>query len=1033
MTLGPWIPPTKLAPPVLPPTWLRRDLLAGARPAAVLFQAGAGYGKTLAMAEAAEGLAGEGKRVWITADEFDDTPQAFFHALLTAMEAHVPRFGETLRTLIAAPGFECRLVWGQIFAEAAAYNLPGLAIAIDDAHHLAAGPVEVLKGLSPHLERLPPGVHLLLTSRTRLPLTLGRLTASGRARLFGPEALRFTSAEASAFYQARHPGAEIPAAWLERVERLEGWPLGLATVESASDGSHGLPGTEALASYIAEELYARQPAERRAFMLKTSLLSELEPEVCRLVAPEHDVAAELEALEAEHLVLRWGEGGSYRYPAHLAEFLRSEGGKTLGAAAIAKVHRQAADAYMGAERPEQAMPHLVALGDWAGVARHGGAIFPELSLRGRRELVRRWLLEAPPAALEAEPLLRVWQGNLIYAEGRHAEARAEYDMARRGFQALDDEAGELKVVVRLATVALMLDDDRAFHQLLMQAQALMDTGRPEDVADFNLLRALAAEHRGDIALMEECNQAVLARPAAGNVEVASCQVTALTNLFTHALHRGDLHQAGAAIARAIALADEWGFRVEGLFARFMQAFLQLLRGETEPALALLKEAPPYWRAILAWQDRAVALVPWAYGLLAKGAGREAEEALREAMGIFEQAGYAEGRKVPFEHLLWLLVRRSQWARLVALVEAEGPSAEAASVQDFAIAIPYARARLALGEPEAAIAIVSPILAELEALGARLHLARALALAAAAHQLAGHPDAAAEARARADALVAEWDYPFLATEDPTLWRSAQPAEAPVAAVSGVPPLTIRAFGGFTVQRGDEKLDTWSRRRARAMLAALLLQPRGFTIPELVELLGEPVTQATMRTFYGDMSALRRTLEPELKKGAASSYLDSTDERYAIAWDHVAFFDLQAFDAAMVLADSLKERDPAEAARQIEAALALYQGELLDDAVIGKHFEPQREAYRRRAVEASQWLAGHYVAVDRGAEAEAALERAVAIDPTDEAAYLALMRHHHVRLAHTRVRQAYWDCRRALKAKLGIAPSEDFEAAYRALAS
>ncbi|HEY9721369.1 MAG TPA: bacterial transcriptional activator domain-containing protein, partial [Oscillatoriaceae cyanobacterium] len=65
------------------------------------------------------------------------------------------------------------------------------------------------------------------------------------------------------------------------------------------------------------------------------------------------------------------------------------------------------------------------------------------------------------------------------------------------------------------------------------------------------------------------------------------------------------------------------------------------------------------------------------------------------------------------------------------------------------------------------------------------------------------------------------------------------------------------------------------------------------------------------------------------------------------------------------------------------------------------------------------------------AEATLERALAIAPSDEDASLALMRHHAARGREERVRQVYWDCRKALKAQLGSVPSAEFEAAYRLL--
>ena len=59
------------------------------------------------------------------------------------------------------------------------------------------------------------------------------------------------------------------------------------------------------------------------------------------------------------------------------------------------------------------------------------------------------------------------------------------------------------------------------------------------------------------------------------------------------------------------------------------------------------------------------------------------------------------------------------------------------------------------------------------------------------------------------------------------------------------------------------------------------------------------------------------------------------------------------------------------------------------------------------------------------------RATELAPCEEEAYLRLMRHHQALGRPERVRQAYWDCRKAFKAWLGGVPSEDFERTYAAL--
>jgi DNA-binding SARP family transcriptional activator len=154
----------------------------------------------------------------------------------------------------------------------------------------------------------------------------------------------------------------------------------------------------------------------------------------------------------------------------------------------------------------------------------------------------------------------------------------------------------------------------------------------------------------------------------------------------------------------------------------------------------------------------------------------------------------------------------------------------------------------------------------------------------------------------------------------------------------------------------------------------------------------------------------------------------DERYTLASDAVEFVDVRAFEAAVGAGDRLREASPAEAAAHYEDALGHYRANLLDDSLFLRHFEAEREALRQQAVGVLTWLAGFHQGRGDESSAEAALRRAVTLAPTDEEVYIALMRQQRRTGRAERIRQVYWDCRKALKAHLGVAPSVAFEDAY-----
>ncbi|HEY9724001.1 MAG TPA: bacterial transcriptional activator domain-containing protein, partial [Oscillatoriaceae cyanobacterium] len=88
---------------------------------------------------------------------------------------------------------------------------------------------------------------------------------------------------------------------------------------------------------------------------------------------------------------------------------------------------------------------------------------------------------------------------------------------------------------------------------------------------------------------------------------------------------------------------------------------------------------------------------------------------------------------------------------------------------------------------------------------------------------------------------------------------------------------------------------------------------------------------------------------------------------------------------------------------------------------------------RALGALYWLVQHHRERADLSGAERLLKRAIALAPCEEEAYISLMRLQDALGHPERIRQIYWDCRKALKANLGMEPSEAFEDAYKAIAA
>jgi ATP/maltotriose-dependent transcriptional regulator MalT len=502
-------------------------------------------------------------------------------------------------------------------------------------------------------------------------------------------------------------------------------------------------------------------------MLKAALLQELAPEACRWIFQALDAAAQLEALEADHLVQRLGDGTTYRYPTYLQEFLTAEGKRTISAIAFKDWHRRAANYYQDGGREELALPHLIASEDWAGALWACDMSFPAMRFTGRQKQIERWLALFPDALADTEPRLALWQGHVKSRGGAISESLVCYDRALELFKDQSDTRGEFKVLVRLFTLALVQDDAPKAAKLMPETLSRVAFGDPEDVVDLHLARALAADRRGDMALVRECNEEALALPFGESIEIAASHYIARSNLYTLALHKGHLREALRHIERALEIAGAWNFYPYHLVASFLRADLHLTEGAVEEAGRFLKALPSYWVEILDWHDLACAYAVLGGYHQARGEWKEAEDVLRKSLAIFTEAEYDIGKKVPLERLMWLALARKQYTRAEEL-KAESGDVDLNNIYDLALRVPYARALHLGGRAESAIAELETLIPAIEAIDAPLHLSRAHLFEAAARRKAGDARAK-EALDRALALIEQNGYTFLLETDQTLWE------------------------------------------------------------------------------------------------------------------------------------------------------------------------------------------------------------------------------------------------------------------------
>ena len=399
---------TKLYVPREQPGFIPRPRLVealdeGLTPGLVLVCAPAGCGKTVLLADWAR--RGRWPVAWLSLDAADNDPARFWRHVIAALDQARPGIGERVGALLGPPApssFE-GLVTALINELAAQSGQDAVLLVLDDYHLIAANqvhaPLEFL------VEHLPPGLRLVLASRSDPPLPLARLRARGQLAELRGGSLRFTQEEAAALL-GEAVGGELPTAAVAGLAaRTEGWAAGLqlaalslrgqvdpAGFVAAFSGSHRY-----VLDYLTEEVLGRQGEQVRTFLLETSVLDKLSGGLCDAVTGRPGSQAMLEQVERANLFLVPLDEvrGWWRYHHLFADLLRARL-REQQPSRVTALHRSAAAWCEEHGLADDAVQHALASGDsvWAArlIERHFDEIF---YLRGEGATVRRWLAALP--------------------------------------------------------------------------------------------------------------------------------------------------------------------------------------------------------------------------------------------------------------------------------------------------------------------------------------------------------------------------------------------------------------------------------------------------------------------------------------------------------------------------------------------------------------------------------------------------------------------------------------------------------------
>ena len=768
---------TKLGVPPLRPQFVRRRRLTSwlarhARVPLTAIVAPAGFGKTTLLAEWRAALAARDLAVaGVSLDETDNDPAQFWAYVVAALRAALP--GLALRNLPAT--LRSRHSAAPIFTAAGIINaldaVPGdVTLILDDFHSITSAAIH--QSVAFLLDHLPPCLHLIISSRSELPLPVARLRARGQLAELAAADLRCTREEVAAFLR-RVMGLRLAPDMVDALaERTEGWLAGLQLAALALRGRDAPPAALAarlvsardVEPYLVGEVLSRQPADLQRFLLDTSVLDRLSAPLCDAVTggdsgPGDEMLRRLMAAQL-FLIPLDADGRWYRYHHLFAQVLRARLRRDAPDRASA-LCRRASAWYARHGMVAEAVRYALAGGDLDRAADLIEAIaVPMMWERGEVATVRAWLDALPPALLDARPRLA-----LAYAH----TAVYTHDMATAE-----------RIVRRI-----------------MDAGALPNHPSSELAAELAFLRVCLSRGKGDLERGAALAQAALHRVPAESIAWRAALTAELGHTYRLAC---DLPAAERAYEAAAQLAQQSGNAFLGAQVMGCLALIHIDAGRLHEGARWCREviqqaagpadAPaPYAR--LAYQFLAEVLYEWDE---LDEAAQHAEQAaalvrrfgdtsqlimvnellvrlhlacgdLERARAVFAEADAVEGPAPDLQR--WKAVQRARWQIVTGDLEAaaawehtlasnDAEAVTAASRPSEGLLVnereTLVRLRLAQGRYAEAAVLAAGARAAVEARGEGSQVVTLLALEALGWQGAGDADRALTTIERALALA-----------------------------------------------------------------------------------------------------------------------------------------------------------------------------------------------------------------------------------------------------------------------------------------
>jgi serine/threonine-protein kinase PknK len=365
-----YLPPTPTVA-LVPRDRLIAALRAGQSRRLTLIQGPSGFGKSTLAAQWRDVLAGEGIAVaWLTVDEDDDNVVWFLSHLIEAIRRIRPVLAEDLGQVLAAHVDEAARYVLTALVDGFGASPGRVALVIDDWHRVSDR--ETVAALAFLLDNMGERPRVIVTSRSRSGLPLGRLRVRDELVVIDSAALRFNAAESRSLLVdvGRLPLANSHFEALTAT--TDGWVAALQLAALSLQGGANptqlighLSGRDVdIGEFLAQNVLDALDPAMLEFLLLTSITERTCGSLASALAGVRRGQAMLEQVEARGLFLQRIDSDPtwFRYHHLFRDYLRTRLERDRGDE-VDGLHRVASAWFAEHDMLNEAVEHALAAGE----------------------------------------------------------------------------------------------------------------------------------------------------------------------------------------------------------------------------------------------------------------------------------------------------------------------------------------------------------------------------------------------------------------------------------------------------------------------------------------------------------------------------------------------------------------------------------------------------------------------------------------------------------------------------------------------